>query len=149
MTFWRMQLHPNDSGQATKYAALSLAAGMIGLDHSVDIGDMRKADPSVLPSAQRDYFQLATRMAIGDKVLIEAHHFPFAFATVASDYIYITAVQPELNVWFRHFRRVKDVRFVGDIVTNPKKWPQLTMTDTISSLNPGGASYQFIQEHYT
>lgn len=148
MNYWRMQLHPGDPNRSTEYASRSLSAGMIGLDHSVDIGDMRKGSPAVLPASQRDYFQLATRMAVGDKVLIVAHHHPFAFATVSSDYFYITAVQKELNVWFRHFRRVDDVRFVGDIVTNPKKLPHIPMTDTISSLSERTASYQFIRKYY-
>ena len=41
------------------------------------------------------------------------------------------------------------VRFVGDIVTDPKKLPRLTMTDTISSLGAKTASYQFIRKHYS
>jgi hypothetical protein len=143
-----MQLHPGDASRSTEYAARSLAAGMIGLDHEIDIGDMRKASPSVLPASQRDYFHLAAKMAIGDKVLIMAHHHPVAFATVSSDYFYITSIQRELNVWFRHFRRVKDVRFVGDIVTDPKKLPRIPMTDTISSLGEHTVSFQLIRKHY-
>ncbi len=88
-------------------------------------------------------------MDIGDKVLIMAHHHPFAFATVSSDYFYITSIQPELDVWFRHFRRVEDVRFVGDIVTDPKKLPRIPMTDTISSLSERTASFQFILKYYS
>src|SRR2546422_8310978 len=30
MTYWRMQLHPNDSSQAMRYAVESLASGFIG-----------------------------------------------------------------------------------------------------------------------
>lgn len=148
MTYWRMQLHPSDPSRSVEYASICLCAGMIGLDHDVDIGDMRRADPVVLPPTQRDYFQLATHMADGDKILIVAHHYPFAFATVSSDYFYITKIQKELNVWFRHFRRVKNVKFVGDILTNPKKLPRIPMTDTISSLGKNTASFQFIQKYY-
>jgi hypothetical protein len=147
MNFWRMQLHPNEPRRATEFAARSLAAGFIGLDHSIDIGDMRKSE-NLLPPSQRDYFDLALRMQRGDKLLVISHHRPFAFATVDGDYCYVTAPQPELGVWFRHFRRVKDVRFVGDLITNPELLPQLTMTDTIASLGPHTDSYKFIQAHY-
>jgi len=32
MTYWRMQLHPNEPGEALKHSVESLVAGFIGLD---------------------------------------------------------------------------------------------------------------------
>ncbi len=81
-----------------------------------------------------------------DQVLIISHHFPFALVTVEGSYNYIRQTVPELGVWFRHFRRVKDVRLYSDYVTNAASWEQLTMTDTISPLrDPNSASYNLIK----
>lgn len=61
-------------------------------------------------------------------MLIISHHFPFALATVAGDYNYIRQAVPEIGVWFRHFRRVKEVQLYSDRVTNAANWQQLKMT---------------------
>jgi len=54
---------------------------------------------------------------------------------------------PEIGVWFRHFRSVRDVRYYGDYVTNAHNWQRLTMTDTISPLRDSNSgSYQLIEE---
>jgi hypothetical protein len=86
-------------------------------------------------------------MRIGDKVLIVVHHFPFALVTVAGDYNYLKSSEPEIGVWFRHFRRIDPnaTACYGDWVTDVRKWEQLRMTDTISILkDPGSRSYQLI-----
>ena len=84
-------------------------------------------------------------MVPGDRVLIIAHHFPLALATVTGEYNYIRQPEPEIGVWFRHFRRVGDIRHYADRVTNAATWQQLTMTDTISPLrDPNSASYKLI-----
>lgn len=147
MNYWRMQLHPDQPSNAAGFTAQCLIAGFVGLDHDSDIGDMRHAQ-NRLPPSQRDYFDIALRMQVGDKILIIAHHWPFAFATVSSEYFYISEKQPELGVWFRHFRRVENVRFVADVITNLQLVPQLTMTDTIACLGTATKSYQFIRENY-
>ena len=119
MAFWRMQLHPADH-KGSQHAAESLAAGFIGLDFGQERGDMTLiSDPTVLPQGERDYLEFATQMAPDDKVLLIAHHFPFALATVAGDYNYIRTPVPEIGVWFRHFRRVKGVRYYGDYEVAP------------------------------
>jgi hypothetical protein len=42
---------------------------------------------------------------------------------------------------------VKDVKYYGDWINDPKKWQKLIMPDTISPLvNPGVPSYQLIEE---
>lgn len=147
MALWRMQLHPADAGSGTRHAVESLAAGFIGLGFRTDPGDLTLVtDPTAIPLNQRDYLDFARRMAVADKVLIIAHHYPLALATVASDYNYIRKPVPELGVWFRHFRRVGEVKYYSDWVTNVSDWQRLVMTDTISILNdPGGQSYQLIQ----
>jgi len=134
MTFWRMQLHPGESGSAIKHAVESLVAGHIGLDFERDVGDLKSISKSSLPENQKDYWAFAHEMEVGDKVLIIVHHFPFALATVSGEYNYIRVRAPELKVWFRHFRRVEDVLYYADVVTDVRKWEQLKMTDTISPL---------------
>lgn len=145
MAYWRMQLHPNQPGGALKYSVESLAAGYIGLDFLAEVGDLTSATQSALPENQRDYWAFAHEMAIGDRVLIIVHHFPFAVATVVGEYNYIRSPAPEIGVWFRHFRRVDHVQYYGDRVTNAQSWEQIRMTDTISPLrNPESMSYRLI-----
>ncbi len=147
MKYWRMQLHPDDSANAGLYANQSIAAGFIGLDFETDVGDLLSdAHPEIL-STQKDYVDFAKNMGVGDKVLIIVHHFPFAVVTVASDYNYIRRTEPELGVWFRHFRRVEDAIYYSDFHTNAKSWEQYIMTDTISILrDPESKSYRLIEE---
>jgi hypothetical protein len=147
MTYWRMQLHPSQPGKAFKHSVTSLAAGYIGLDFSRDVGDLLEVKQSSLPVNQRDYWAFAHEMAAGDPVLIIAHHFPFALATVASDYNYIRTIAPEIGVWFRHFRAIDDLRFYADFKTNVRAWEPLKMTDTISPLRGRNTkSYRLIEE---
>jgi hypothetical protein len=155
MPYWRMQLHPGDASKAMRYAVESLAAGFIGLDFGAapgpspaadDMGDLLKVNAASLPEGQRDYLGFATQMKEGDHVLIIVHHFPFALCRVAGGYNYIREVCPELSIWFRHFRRVDEVRYHGDLTTNVQKWEQIKMTDTISPLHdPGSKSYVLIE----
>lgn len=145
-TYWRMQLHPADPSESTKCCVESLAAGFIGLDFGKDVGDLRKADLTALPSGQRDYKDFATRMRRGDLVLVMAHHFPFALARVAGKYNYIARRDPSLGIWFRHFRGVDDVRYYADWQKNARKWPQIIMTDAISVLkDQSGKSFQLMK----
>lgn len=155
MAYWRMQLHPSQPGEAIQHAVTSLAARFIGLDFgsdpgptpaSGDVGDLSRVSAASLPEGQRDYLAFATQMREGDRVLIIVHHFPFALCRVAGGYNYVREVCPELGIWFRHFRRVDDVRFYGDLVTNVRSWDQIRMTDAISPLHdPGSASYKLIE----
>ncbi len=85
-TYWRMQLHPNRSDQAARYTVQSLAAGYIGLDFKPDVGDLMELDKSDLPEGQRAYWAFAHEMLANDLVLIVAHNYPFALATVAGRY---------------------------------------------------------------
>ena len=147
MTYWRMQLHPNDPDRAMHYTSRSLAAGFIGLDFIKEVGDLNRAKYEQIPKKQKDYIAFCTEMKRGDKVLIIVHHFPFAVATVAGDYNYILRTEPELGIWFRHFRRVKDVMYFPDYRTNAKSWEQYKMTDTISILkDPKSKSCHLIKE---
>jgi hypothetical protein len=146
MTYWRMQLHPDEPGEALKYCVESLAAGYIGLDFAAEVGDLMATTQAHLPATQKDYWAFAHEMEIGDKVLIIAHHFPFALVSVAGEYNYIRFHAPEIGVWFRHFRRVMDISYYGDLKTNAHEWEQLTMTDTISPLrDPSSKSHQLIE----
>ena len=147
MPYWRMQMHPNDGARATQHAVTSLAMGFIGLAFLKDPGDLRRIDPKDLGPGERDYADFALRMAAGDKVLVMAHHFPVAVATVEGDYNYVRTPVPELGVWFNHFRRVRDVAYYGDRVTNARDWQRIVMTDTLSPLvDPTSQSYRLIAE---
>jgi hypothetical protein len=147
MAYWRMQLHPAEPGESIKHCIESLAAGYIGLDFSTEVGDLMEAKKDSLPERQKDYWAFARDMNIGDRVLIIAHHFPFALVTVAGEYNYIRRFAPEIGVWFRHFRQVKDVHYYADTKTDVRKWEQLKMTDTISPLhNQSSQSYRLIEE---
>ncbi len=68
--------------------------------------------------------------------------------TVDGDYNYIKHTEPELGVWFRHFRRIKkDVIYFADYIKNAEKWEQYTMTDAISILRDSESkSYRLIED---
>ena len=149
--YWRMQLHPSQSHLAAHYTIQSVAAGFIGLDFPPEqnVGDLMEIGRRALPPKCQDYWAFAHSMAKGDLVLIVCHHFPFALVTVDrkfGDYNYIRKPVPEIGVWFRHFRRVSDVRYYADHVTNAASWERSTMTDTISPLrDSNSASWKLIE----
>jgi hypothetical protein len=146
MTYWRMQLHPNESEAAIKNTVESLSAGYVGLDFSADVPDLLTIKQEVLPAHQRNYWAFAHEMEVDDRVLLFAHHFPFALARVTGVYNYIREAAPEIGVWFRHFRSVDDVRYYGDFVTNAHKWKPIRMTATITPLRkPTTASFRLIK----
>jgi hypothetical protein len=146
MVFWRMQLHPSDPGRAAMHTVRSLGAGFIGLDWPRDPGDLTLLDPSALPDGvTANDVGFATKMQVGDQVLVIVHHFPFALATIESDYNYIRAEVPALRIWFRHFRHVRDVRYYADRVTNAHEWEAIKMTSTVQLLSdPDSLSYRLI-----
>ena len=146
MTFWRMQLHPSESGGAVRHTVESLASGYIGLDFSEDVPDLLTVPQETLPANQRNYWAFAHEMDVGDRVLLFAHHYPFALARIAGPYNYIRSRAQEIGVWFRHFRPVDDVRYYGDLVTNAREWEHLVMTATITPLrDSSSSSFQLIQ----
>ncbi len=146
MAVWRMQLHPSDPNRAMMHAVQSLAAGFIGLDFRADPDDLTLLGSNLPEGVTAHDVSFATKMAKGDKVLVIVHHFPFALATVSGDYNHIRLADPELRVWFRHFRRVEDVRYYADRVTNAHKWEENKMTGTVQILtDPNGAAYNLIQ----
>lgn len=128
MTYWRMQLHPGDSEGAIKHTVESLSSGYVGLDFGVDVPDLLTVSQGSLPENQRNYWAFAHEMAVGDRVLLFAHHFPFALAKISGGYNYIRVAAPEIGVWFRHFRAVDDIRYYGDLVTNARTWEPITTT---------------------
>jgi hypothetical protein len=145
MTYWRMQLHPSEPGGAIQHTVKCLAAGYIGLNFVGRVPDLLTVGQSALPDSQRNYFAFASEMAVGDRVLLFTHHYPFALVRVAGDYNYIRSAAPELGVWFRHFRSVDAVHYYGDFVTNAGSWERITMTATITPLREqDSASYKLI-----
>jgi hypothetical protein len=137
---------PFRAGEAIRHTVESLAAGYIGLDFESDVGDLFATNQQALPINQRDYWAFAHEMDIDDRVLIIAHHLPYALVRVSGRYNYIRETAPELGVWFRHFRCVDQVWYFGDYITDAHSWERLTMTDTISPLrNPSSLSCQLIE----
>ena len=142
-----MQLHPSDSANSTRLASESLSAGLIGLDFATDVGDLHVVQYDALPDDQRNYWAICHEMDVDDIVLVMAHHFPLALCRVADDYNYIRRIEPELGVWFRHFRRVDQISYFADVYTNAHDWPRITMTATISPLrNTGTESRDLIDD---
>jgi hypothetical protein len=147
MTYWRMQLHPAAPGESVTNAIQSLAAGYVGLDFAGEVGDLRETQQSALPQSQKDYWAFAHEMQKGDSILVIAHHFPLALATVSGDYNYIRNVDPRIGVWFRHFRAIENVRYYADFKTNALAWERTVMTDTISPLRDKATiSHRLIDE---
>jgi len=146
VNYWRMQLHPSDSGRAVAHTMKSLGLGYIGLDFQNPQGDLTDIKREDIDATQRDYWEFAHVMDKGDKVLIVAHHYPCALVEVSGEYNYIRRPEEELGIWFRHLRRVKVVGYYADFVTQPSAWEQTTMTDTISILKAiDGVSYMLIE----
>lgn len=138
MTSWRMQLHPNSPGGSTKHSAESLSAGFVGLDFEWDVGDLMRAEYDALPQDEKVQWKFAHEMKEGDYVLI----YPFALARINGPYNYILNPVPEIGVWFRHFRRVEDVRYYSDFQTNTSNWERLTMTATLTPLRSSDSGSQ-------
>lgn len=146
VTYWRMQLHPDDAANAVYHTTNSLAAGFIGLDFANPPGDLTSVKAADIEMSQRDYWEFAHTMSEGDIVLVIVHHHPFSLARVSGPYNYIRSPVHHIGVWFRHFRAVEDVRYYADFVTNPSSWEHLVMTDTISILkDTSSASYRLIE----
>jgi hypothetical protein len=140
-----MQLHPDESGDAVRHTIDSLSAGYIGLDFATDVPDLTMISRDAIQENQRHYCAFAHEMTEGDRVLLFTHHFPFALVRVAGPYNFIRTRSPEIGVWFRHFRKVDDIRYFGDFITNARNWEALVMTATITPLrDPTSRSYQLI-----
>jgi hypothetical protein len=144
--YWRMQLHPARPRESIRYCVTSLAAGFIGLDFAGGDQDLRQINKKNLPEGQRDFMDFAKRMNKGDKVLIVAHNLPFALATVSGDYNHIAQPEEELGIWFRHFRRVKNVRYYADYRTNVRTWDRVIMPDTLSILGRKTQTYRIMKQ---
>jgi hypothetical protein len=140
-----MQIHPGDfRNRAAGYAVQALAREVVGFSFWPDPGDLRRVELSSLPdNVKKPEVGFATEMNVGDKILVVVHHNPFALATVASGYFYLTSppswewgkvVLPELGIGFNHFRRVKDVLHYADYKTNPHKWQRIKTPMTIQML---------------
>ena len=146
MGYWRMQVHPDDPRHAVRETIASLAAGYIGIDAPGDVRDLGLAQPKALSAGQHDALAFAQEMQIGDRVLVFAHHFPFALVRVAGRYNYVRSPIPERGMLFRHFRPVDDVRYYADLAPNAREWESILMTDRMAPLNdPNSMSYQLIE----
>jgi len=146
MGYWRMQLHPDDAARSSFHAATCVTKGIIGLDFRKDVGDLRGGHGEI-QVGQKDYRLFEAEMQVGDLVLIQTHHYPFALVEIASDYAYVPNAREAYGVWFRHLRLVRNASLYSDYITNPKNWQQITMTDTLAPLRSSDTvSYRLIEE---
>jgi hypothetical protein len=85
-------------------------------------------------------------MAVGDRVLVFTHHFPFALARIAGGYNYVHSTIPERGILCRHFRAVDDVRYYADLAPNAREWESILVTERVAPLNdPNSMSYQLVE----
>jgi hypothetical protein len=146
MGYWRMQIHPKEPRSTVRDTIASLAAGYIGIDVSGDSRDLAAAQPKTLSARQLEALAFAQEMAVGDRVLVFAHHFPFALARVAGGYNYVHSPVPERGILYRHFRAVDDVRYYADLVPNAREWESTLVTERVGPLNdPNSMSYQLVE----
>lgn len=147
MAYWRMQLHPNDRERAMMHTVQSLGAGFIGLAYGKDPGDLTVLPSAPLPEGVTAFdVGFATRMEVGDRVLIIVHNFPFALATVDGDYNYVRVPHPELRIWCNRFRRVRDVKYYADRVKKPKNWKEINTYAAVQWLtSDDSVSYDLIE----
>jgi hypothetical protein len=146
MTYWRMQVHLDDSRTTVRDTVTSIAGGYIGIDAPCDARDLGTVLRDALPASQREAWSFAQEMAIGDRVLVFVHHFPFALVRIAGRYNHVRAPIPELGIVFRHFRRVDDARYYADLAPNPREWESIAMTERVVPLrDPNSLSYQLIE----
>jgi hypothetical protein len=148
MTYWRMQLHPDDSSDATRRTVESLSAGYVGLDFAADVPDLLTIQRDALPANQRNYWAFAHEMKVGDRVLLSVHHFPFALVRISGKYNYIRSKVPELGVWFRHFRSVDEIGYYGDWIKDARKWKRIPMTATVTPLRKQNTKSYGLIEHW-
>ena len=146
MAHWRMQVHLDDSRNSVRDTVKCLADGYLGLDAPGDGGDLGTVSRDALPASQREAWSFAQEMAIGDRVLVFAHHFPFALVRIAARDNHVRAPIPEHGILFRHFRRVDDARYYADLAPNPREWESIAMTERLAPLrDPNSFSYQLIE----
>jgi hypothetical protein len=140
-----MQVHPLGSDSPIKDTVESISAGYIGLDFSSNAPDLMTIPKGKLKS-HKNYWAFAHEMKIGDRVLVFAHNFPLALVQIKGEYNYIRSIDPEIGVWFRHFREIDDVRYYWDYVESVNEWENIPMSGTIAPLrNPKSQSYRLIE----
>jgi hypothetical protein len=146
MTYWRMQIHLDDSRTTFRDTIMSLAGGYIGIDSPGDAGDLGAVLRDALPASQREAWAFAQEMAIGDRALVFARHFPFALVRIAGRYNHVRTPIPEHGILFRHFRRIDDARYYADLAQNPREWESIAMTERVAPLrDQNSLSYQLIE----
>lgn len=150
MNYFRMQLHPDDSGQASKHASESISAGFVGLGFDEDPGDLTKVTPdkAQLSNNEHSYWEILN-IQKGDFILVMSHHYPFALVQVEEGYNYIKKPVHELGIWFNHFVRIDKLatRYYSDYITNPANWTKIVAIMTLQKLvKTDTLSYAVIEE---
>jgi hypothetical protein len=128
MTYWHMQLHPNNPNFNREREILEQKQ-VIGVD---DRSDGEK---------KIDLFKLA--MSIGDIVLIKLGAQPIALVEVTGEHEYIKQVNDDLD-WFPHRRNIKVIAFMDD-VKNDFPYPRGTLKKSVTIDTP---TYQYINQWY-
>lgn len=147
MSYWRMQLHPNEPEFAAYYTVQSLARGFIGLDFAEDPGDLERLDVSELEANPNNIRGFVTEIQRDDYILISLHHQPFALATDIGSYNYIKNHVAELDIWFRHFRQAGTISYYSDVFGRIREEEShLVMTNTFAGVSLDTVSGRLIAE---
>lgn len=146
MSYWRMQLHPNDAEYASFYTINSLANGFIGLDFGNDPGDLEKLKECELEKTPNNIYAFVKEITRTDVVIIFLHHHPFAIVRNVEEYNYIKQPIDEVNIWFRHFRKFKDISYYSDVFGTIKdEHKNIKMSNTFSGVSEDSETGKLIQ----
>lgn len=143
-----MQLHPDEPRNVVRNTIATLATGYIGIDVPGEVRDLATAHPMALSARQREAAAFTQEMAVGDRVLVFAHHFPFALVRIAGGYNYVCSPVPAHGILFRHFRAVDDVRYYTDFAPNAREWESILVTERMAPLNDPNAMSYLLIEHW-
>lgn len=142
-----MQLHPNDSAYATDYTVKCLSKNYVGLDFDDDKSDLTTYDDSELETFPNNIRAFAKAISKDDIIIIFHHNIPFALVTEIEEYNYIKKVIPEMEIWFRHFRRFNKISYFNDVYKQGKnEHYMLAMTNTISEASEDTKTVDLIKD---
>jgi predicted ATP-binding protein involved in virulence len=122
MTYWQMQLHPNDPNFNREREILEQKR-VIGLDDNGQIAQFQQV------------------MRIGDIVLIKRGSQPLALVEVTGEPEFIHEVNQDLD-WFPHRRNIKVLAFMDEVISDFPS-PKSTLTKSVNRYTP---TYQYINQ---
>lgn len=149
MRYWRMQLHPDEPEYATYYTVECLMNSYIGLGFEGADKDLSSIDYNSLETTPNNIYAFVHDISKDDWILIFHHNAPFALVTELGPYNFIKMNVPEMNIWFRHFRRFnkEKLSFYYDVFkTGINKHSGIKMTNTFSEASEDSETVKLIKE---